>query len=67
MAIAELCAKYGRDLSITVALLKQAEGRDELADVEIGAVVAGKIYEQLMHWAAEPASLLVIPLLHARH
>jgi hypothetical protein len=99
-AISELCAKYGRHLSIAVALLEQAGGRDELSDAEIGVVVAGKVYawfdhgfameirdaidrltsgapreflpqvitfgEQLMHWAAEPASLLVIPLLQVR-
>jgi len=98
--ISELCAKYGRDLSIAVALLELADERNDLSDAEIGVVVAGKVYawfdhgfamelrealdrltlgaprailpqvidfgEQLLHWAAEPASLLVIPLLQAR-
>ena len=99
-SIAELCAKYGRDVAMAVALLEQADEQQELSDAEIGVVVAGKIYawfdhgfamelrdaidrlaigaprtmltqvmafgEQLMHWVAEPASLLVIPLLQVQ-
>jgi hypothetical protein len=97
LPISQLCAKYGRDLSVAVALLETEDERNDLSDAEIGVIVAGKVYawfdhgfameirdaidrltiaapreilpqvitfgEQLMHWAAEPASLLVIPLL----